>query len=300
RLPGQRAHRGAGAARAARRQAGRVRLGRARRRRPRLRRSRARLRRPADAGRPADGDHRRDPPRQGAAQPGGARRPLVRQLQRRAGRGAAAGAAPMTYEESIATLAEAHPELMVLTAENRAAIRNLPARLGARFVDVGIAEQTMVGMAAGLALRGRRPIVHALAAFLTMRAFEFIRTDVGIAGLPVIFVGGVPGFLSEANGATHQAVEDVALMRAIPGMQIVCPADADELVAALPALLASGRPAYVRYHAGPALGGSRRGYALGRAEVVGAGSDVDVAILCYGLLVREALAARALLADEGA
>ena len=74
----------------------------------------------------------------------------------------------------------------------------------------------MVGAAAGLALRGRIPVAHALATFLTLRAFEFIRTDVGIAGLPVKLVGGVPGFLSEANGPTHQAIEDVALMRGHP------------------------------------------------------------------------------------
>ena len=87
----------------------------------------------------------------------------------------------------------------------------------------------MVGAAAGLALRGRMPVVHALATFLTMRAFEFIRTDVGIPGLPVKLVGFVPGVLSEANGPTHQAIEDVALMRAIPGMQVFCPADVAEL-----------------------------------------------------------------------
>ena len=67
-------------------------------------------------------------------------------------------------------------------------------------------------LAAGLALRGRVPVVHALATFLTLRAFEFIRTDVGIAGLPVKLVGTVPGFLSEANGPTHQAIEDLALL----------------------------------------------------------------------------------------
>ena len=110
----------------------------------------------------------------------------------------------------------------------------------------------MVGMAAGLALRGRVPVVHALATFLTLRAFEFIRTDVGIAGLPVKLVGTVPGFLSEANGPTHQAIEDVALMRGIPGMQVVCPADEEELVQALPAVLRSPRPTYLRYVATPA------------------------------------------------
>src|SRR5262249_58225126 len=152
---------------------------------------------------------------------------------------------PTLHERTLRGLGPAARDVVVRTAENRAALRSLPPRLGDRFVDVGIAEQTMIGMAAGLALRGRRPIVHALATFLTLRAFEFIRTDVGIPGLPVIFVGGVPGFLSEANGPTHQALEDVALMRAIPGMQIVCPAAVVELAAPLPALLASGRPAYL-------------------------------------------------------
>src|SRR6476620_1574638 len=114
---------------------------------------------------------------------------------------------------------------MVLTAENRAAIRNLPAKIGDRFIDVGIAEQTMIGMAAGLALRGRIPVCHALATFLTLRAFEFSRPDVGIPRLPVKLVGGVPGFLSDGHRPTHQALEDIALMRGVPGMQVFCPAD---------------------------------------------------------------------------
>ena len=125
--------------------------------------------------------------------------------------------AAATYQDALLAAALADPRLVVMTAENRAAIRGLPARLGPRFVDVGICEQTMIGMAAGLALRGRIPVVHALASFLTMRAFEFIRTDVGIAGLPVKLVGAVPGFLSEANGPTHQAIEDLALMRRVRG-----------------------------------------------------------------------------------
>src|ERR1700730_2931308 len=123
-----------------------------------------------------------------------------------------------TYEEVLKECALADEHIVVMTAENRAAIRNLPAHLGERFIDVGIAEQTMIGAAAGLALRGRIPIVHSLATFLTLRAFEFIRTDVGMAGLRVKLVGALAGFLSEANGPTHQALEDLALMRGIPGM----------------------------------------------------------------------------------
>src|SRR5262245_25551106 len=158
-----------------------------------------------------------------------------------------------SYEHALRALAESDPDFMVMTAENRSALRSLPPLLGDRFVDVGIAEQTMIGMAAGLALRGRKPIVHALAAFLTMRAYEFIRTDIGIARLPVKLVGAVPGFLSDANGPTHQAIEDVAIMRAIPGMHVFCPADEQELADALPELLADPAPCYIRYTGAPQM-----------------------------------------------
>ena len=100
-----------------------------------------------------------------------------------------------------------------------------------------------------MALRGRIPVAHALAAFLTMRAFEFARTDVGIARLPVKLVGAVAGFLSEANGPTHQALEDVALMRGIPSMNVFCPADVVELAAGMAAIILDPSPWYVRYNA---------------------------------------------------
>jgi glutamate-1-semialdehyde 2,1-aminomutase len=200
------------------------------------------------------------------------------------------------YERTLLELAVADPDIMVMTAENRAALRTLPPKLGDRFVDVGIAEQTMIGMAAGLALRGRKPIVHALAAFLTMRAFEFIRTDIGIAGLPVKLVGAVPGFLSDANGPTHQAIEDIAIMRGIPGMQVFCPADDEELAAALPALMADPSPCYIRYPANRPVPHPLAGQPK-RIETLADGDDV--AILTYGMLVAEALDARSRLAAEG-
>jgi transketolase len=205
-------------------------------------------------------------------------------------------AAAATYEESLGSLALGRPDVVVMTAENRAAIRGLPALLGPRFIDVGICEQTLVGAAAGLALRGRVPVVHALASFLVMRAFEFIRTDVAIPGLPVKLVGYIPGFLSEANGPTHQAVEDVALMRGIPGMRVVCPADEAELVDALPVLLDDPGPCYLRYNATPPAA-RHEPFALGKAELLSDGEVV--AILTYGLLLREAAAARAILEARG-
>lgn len=201
----------------------------------------------------------------------------------------------MSYESTLLALAHADPDLVILTAENRAHIRGLADSLGSRFIDVGIAEQTLVGVAAGLALRGRKPVVHALAPFLTMRAFEFIRTDVGIARLPVKLIGFVPGLLSDGNGATHQSLEDIALMRGIPGMQVFCPENAAALQASLAQVIASPAPCYVRYT-------SRDGAAsapgqLGSADVRKRGSDVT--LVTFGLLVEEAEIACANLEESG-
>lgn len=195
----------------------------------------------------------------------------------------------MNYEDILYQLAEADERIIVMTAENRAAIRNLPSKLNNRFIDVGIAEQTMVGLAAGLALRGRIPIVHALASFLSMRAFEFIRTDVGIGNLPVKIVGSFAGFLSEANGPTHQAIEDVSLMRGIPNINVFCPADEDELINGLVHVVNSKEPFYIRYNnIKPMMKHSE--FEIGKAEVIGDG--YDVAILVYGTLFTQALIAK--------
>jgi transketolase len=164
-------------------------------------------------------------------------------------------------------------------------------------VDVGIAEQTLVGAAAGLALRGRIPVAHGLASFLTMRAFEFIRTDVGVGNLPVKLVGSVAGILSEANGPTHQALEDVALMRLVPNMGVFCPADEEDLLLGLEAVLTAPQPFYVRLNLLPPAVPHDRRFALGRAELVLDGSDV--AILTYGTLFGEVLRAARLLESSG-
>ncbi|HQU72045.1 MAG: transketolase [Calditrichaeota bacterium] len=203
----------------------------------------------------------------------------------------------MNYEQKLRELVAADERLVVMTAENRAAIRNLPQELGDRFIDTGITEQTMVGAAAGLALRGRIPVLHALAAFLTMRAFEFVRTDAGIPRLPVKLVGGVPGFLSDGNGPTHQAIEDVSLMRGIPGMQVFCPADEADLVLGLPAFLKSPAPVYIRHIGRPAVTEHRPDFEIGKAEVLSQGEDLTIAT--YGFMVGECLQAASLLRDKG-
>jgi transketolase len=203
----------------------------------------------------------------------------------------------MDYESALTEIVLSDDRYIVMTAENRAAIRGLPTVLNGRFIDTGITEQALVGAAAGLALRGRTPVVHGLAAFLTMRAFEFARTDVGLGGLPVKLVGSVPGFLSDANGPTHQALEDVALMRGIPNMEVFCPADEQDLVLGLPHVLSSPKPTYIRHNPLRAVIEHDRSFEIGQAERVADGADVT--ILVYGMLFRQAYKARNLLHMQG-
>lgn len=202
----------------------------------------------------------------------------------------------MTYADIVLDLINKDDRFMIMTSENRAAFRNLPPLIKNNFIDTGITEQTMIGMAAGLALRGRIPIVHALATFLTMRAFEFIRTDVGIANLPVKIVGAVPGFLSDGNGPTHQAIEDVSIMRGIPNVNVFCPADEDDMLKGLAAVFESSSPFYIRYNnTKPVI--DHLEFEIGKAEVFGDGKDV--AILAYGFLFGEAFKAKEILESKG-
>ena len=203
----------------------------------------------------------------------------------------------MTYEDLLTDLCSRNENIVVMTAENRAAIRTLPPKIGNRFIDVGISEQTMIGAAAGLALRGRIPIVHALATFLTLRGYEFIRTDIGIGNLPVKLVGAVPGLLSDGNGPTHQAVEDVAVMRIIPPMNVFCPADEEDMLIGLPSILQDRSPWYIRYNSVKPVIEHDPAFEAGRAEIIGDGSDV--AFLVYGFLFGETLTAVRVLESRG-
>ena len=151
------------------------------------------------------------------------------------------------YESSLLRLTEVNPDIYVMTAENLAPIRNIYKSIGDRFIDTGIAEQCMIGIAAGLASRNRVVICHALAAFLTMRSYEFIRTDLGISRANVNLVGFVPGLLSDGNGPTHQAIEDISLMKTVPNMHIYAPLSIENLSKLLPSILAEAGPSYIRY-----------------------------------------------------
>ena len=152
-----------------------------------------------------------------------------------------------TYENRLYELTQKNNEIIVLTAENRFCLRNIPKLLGNRFIDVGISEQSMIGISAGLAKMGKIPVVHALSAFLTMRAFEFIRTDLGYPSLPSILVGTFTGYNSTANGPTHQAIEDIGLMHLVPNINIFAPSNLYELIKIFDEINNIKSPTYIRY-----------------------------------------------------
>ena len=202
----------------------------------------------------------------------------------------------MNYEQLLLDLINNDNRFFVLTSENRSMMRNLPPKFKDNFIDCGISEQTMIGIASGLALRGRIPIVHALATFLTMRPFEFIRTNIGIANLPVKIVGSISGFLSDGNGPTHQAIEDVSIMRGIPNIKVFCPADENDMMKCLPEIYNDPAPYYIRFNAVKSIV-EHEEFKIGKAETFGNGTDI--AILVYGFLFTKAYKAKEILESKG-
>jgi len=166
-----------------------------------------------------------------------------------------------------------------------------------RFFDVGAAEQNLIDVAAGLAIGGKRAFASSFAYFLTGRAWDQIRNIVAHDNLNVCLVASHGGFSAAADGASHLALQDVALMRVVPNMRVVVPADAEETKNALDAAIATGGPFYMRLRRDkePIL---QKGYKfkLGKAETMSDGSDVTIA--AFGQMVDYSLKAAALLKER--
>ncbi|MBO5648426.1 MAG: transketolase family protein [Clostridia bacterium] len=169
-----------------------------------------------------------------------------------------------------------------------------------RFFDCGIAESNMVGVAAGAAAAGMIPFVSSFAMFAAGRAFEQIRNSVAYPQLNVKIGATHAGITVGEDGATHQCLEDLALMRSIPGMVVLNPADAVEARAAVEAAILHNGPVYMRFGraAVPVLfDQSTFRFEIGRGIVLAEGTDVTIA--ASGVMVEQALIARDLLANDG-
>lgn len=207
------------------------------------------------------------------------------------------------YGKALAELAEREPNLVVLDADLSGSTmsKDFAAVCPDRFFDMGIAEANMVGVAAGLAACGKKPFVNSFAMFAAGRAWEQVRNSVAYPRLNVKVVGSHGGLSVGEDGATHQCIEDLAIMRAIPGMTVLCPCDAHEMRAAVEALLAYEGPAYLRLGrlAVETVTDQVPGYsfAIGKGALLRPGTDATV--VAVGMMVQMALAAAEQLAGEG-
>lgn len=179
-------------------------------------------------------------------------------------------------------------------------VESLAAEFPDRFYNLGIAEQSLVGTAAGVALRGLRPVAYTMAMFLTMRAYEQIRIDVAYQNLPVILAGVIPGYGYGNSGTTHHSIEDAAIMRVLPNMTVVYPGcEADVCAVAQQALEMDG-PIYIGLGRNPVgLEFSYRAekFQIGKALQVTQGDDA--ALFAYGAMLPVAMETEKLLAKEG-
>jgi len=168
-----------------------------------------------------------------------------------------------------------------------------------RYFNLGISEQDMVGTAAGLASAGKIPVVSTFATFLAGRAWEQIRNSVAHDGLNVKMIATHSGISPSADGSSHQCFEDIALIRSIPGITLVLPADLSEMRQTVRAAVETRGPFYVRLGRGEArnIFDDNEGFHLGKARGISDGADVG--IVASGSLVSEAIQAEALLRSEG-
>jgi transketolase len=205
------------------------------------------------------------------------------------------------YGKALVELGARNPRVVVLDADLSKSTRTewFAAQFPDRFFNLGIAEQNMIGTAAGLALCGKIPFASSFAVFATGRAWEQIRLTVAYARTNVKICATHAGITVGEDGPTHQGNEDIALMRALPNMTVIVPADAVETRQAVFAIAEYDGPCYLRLgrEKSPVLFDDSYRFEIGRATTLRPGSDV--AIIACGFMVSLALEAAALLAEEG-
>ena len=205
------------------------------------------------------------------------------------------------YGKTLVELGKVNENIVVLDADLAEATKTVYFKeaFPERFFDCGIAEANMIGVASGLSTAGKVPFASTFAMFAAGRAFEQIRNTVGYPHLNVKICATHAGITVGEDGATHQCLEDIALMRTIPGMTIINPADAVEARAAVLAAAEFEGPVYMRFGRAPVptVFGDDYKFEIGKGFVLAEGTDVTLA--ATGIMVEQALAAREILAGEG-
>ncbi len=204
---------------------------------------------------------------------------------------------------ALLELAEQDEKIVMVSPDSVLAGRLVPfmEKYPNRVIEVGIAEQAAVDIAAGLATTGMKPVVVSYAGFLTMRACEMIRTFIAYPGLSVKFIGLNGGMLGgEREGVTHQFYEDVGILRAMPGVKILTPADAGQVYQATKAMMEVDGPVYLRLGSGrePEVFPDETPFVFGKLREVCSYGD-DVAIFASGFIMNRAIEALEQLKKDG-
>ncbi len=206
-----------------------------------------------------------------------------------------------TYVDLLLEYARKDPRLVILEADlsKAAGTPRFAREFPDRTINVGIAEANMVGVAAGLAAMGKIPFTHTFTAFATRRCCDQVTLSVAYAKLNVKLMGSDPGVTAELNGGTHMSMEDVSIMRNIPGMIIYEPVDSAQLIKIFPQILETPSPVYIRLLRRNAVKvyDESREFTLGKGTVIREGADVTV--FASGILVAEAIKAAEALAGQG-
>lgn len=203
------------------------------------------------------------------------------------------------FVSAISDIMDSDDKVLLLIGDIGAyLLRDITAKYPERVINMGIAEAGMMSAAVGLALEGWTPFVYTITPFVTARAYDQIRAGVGYHEANVKIVGVGSGLSYSALGGTHHSIEDIAMMRSIPGMTIVSPADGPETISATKAVSKIKGPVYLRLmlNVEPLEIPKRKEFKLGKAEIFSIGKDLT--IIATGELVKEALEVKRLLKQE--
>ncbi len=207
----------------------------------------------------------------------------------------------MAYGEALVALGKRDPRVVALEADLGKSTQSVlfKAAFPDRHFEMGIAEQNMASTAAGLALAGKIPFIHSFAVFASGRVYDQLRNSVCIPNVNVRICGSSCGLSDFGDGKTHQSVEDVALMRALPNMSVLSPSDSIELTAMMEEILDWKGPVYIRVNRNdlPFTFPGDPSYRIG--TVVRIRDGADAAIFASGIMVSKALDAARMLAEKG-
>jgi transketolase len=206
----------------------------------------------------------------------------------------------IAFIETITDLAKKDPNIYLVTGDlGFSVFEDFKKRFPKQFINVGVAEQNMIGVSAGLAMTGKRVFVYSISTFATLRPYEQIRNDLSYQNLPVVIVGGGSTFSYSTFGSTHQPLEDLGALRLLPNMAVMATGDPLEVRALLKEAIKAKHPSYIRIakRGEPIIHSVSDKIKIGKIITVRKGKDIT--LICNGRVLADVVQAAKVLADSG-